>query len=130
MSSYIPISKSRYAPVDLAYNDSNNVMSFGLGPCSQMLKIDGRHENMCWGMMPSQWNLQKDTNLACLRESRLDNIEAYYTEPRTNEYAVYRHATPNNVAQVSEAALPCSSRGCSHLARGAYTLRRPCRKNL
>jgi hypothetical protein len=130
--SYIPISKSRYGPVDLPFNDANNVLVFGLGPCSQMLKIDEYRpgQNQCWGMMPSQWSLQQDTNIGCLRENYLDKIEAFYTEPRTNEFSVYQHATPNNVAEVNYQALPCSSRGCSHLAQGAFTISRPCRRNL
>ena len=63
---YLPISKSRLGKIDLAFESSNNVIPFSLGPCSQCLEVFGRHEGQCWGSFPSQWSLQKDSSASCI----------------------------------------------------------------
>lgn len=83
---YIPIHDSFSSKMDLAYipRPGDNNLAFGLGPCSKMTQIAGRHENQCWGTMPSQWYLRKDASAACFRESEVVSTDAFYVDPRTN----------------------------------------------
>lgn len=80
----VPIYRSRYGPVDLAFQGSQNIMPIGLGPCSKAIEIYGRHQDKCWGSFPSQWHLQGDTSMSCTHEYNLDQFTGYYTGPQTN----------------------------------------------
>ena len=111
-SPYLPIEFSRLGPVDLAYEGGNNNLAFGLGPCSQMTKIFGRHQNQCWGEMPSQWLAQSDSSMACMFENKLSNLSAYYTKPRTNTATAasgLSQAQVYNVRAQSSGPPPCGS---------------------
>lgn len=82
----VPIYKSQYGPVDLAFQGNHNMMPVGLGPCSQAIKIFGRHQegNKCWGTFPSQWFLQGDSSLQCTDAYNLTQFVGYYTSPQSN----------------------------------------------
>ena len=111
-SPYLPIQFSRLGQVDLAYESDNNNIAFGLGPCSQAIKIFGRHGSMCWASFPSQWLNQSDSSASCIWESKLDNLQAFYTEPRTNQMTQVSGLSPMQVSQVegsAQQAPPCGA---------------------
>lgn len=97
---YIPIEFSRLGPVDLAYNSMDNVIPFALGPCSQAIEVFGRHEGLCWGSFPSEWLNQSDTSASCIWESKVENISAHYTTPRTNQVTQLSGLSPMQVSSV------------------------------
>lgn len=101
---YLPIQFSRLGPVELAYESNNNNIAFGLGPCSQAITISGRHQNMCWGSFPSHWLNQSDSSAHCIWESKLENIQAFYTEPRTNQVTRASGLSPMQASQVQQSA--------------------------
>ena len=82
----VPIYKSRYGPVDLAFQGNHNMMPIGLGPCSQATEIYGRHQegNKCWGTFPSQWYLQGDSSMQCTDAYNLSQFTGYFTSPQSN----------------------------------------------
>lgn len=107
---YLPIETSRLGPVDVAFEDNNGVIPFGLGPCSQALTVAGRHGSQCWGEFPSQWLNQKDSSASCMWEHKLQNISAHYTTPRTNQVSQLSGLTPmqmGNVEKNSAHQPPC-----------------------
>lgn len=95
---YIPISRALASRMDLAYvpRPGDNNIAFGLGPCSKMTQISSRHENQCWGSMPSEYYLKTDASAHCLRESNIISSDAYYTGNRspTNSYTINRLNAP------------------------------------
>lgn len=108
---YLPIQFSRLGPVDLAFESDNNVIPFGLGPCSQAIEVFGRHGDQCWGSFESKWLHQKDASASCFWEKRMDNISAHYTTPRTNQVSQLSGLNPMQVARVdaeSQNQPPCA----------------------
>lgn len=109
---YIPIQFSRLGAIDLAYESSDNVIAFGLGPCSQAITVDARHQNQCWGTFPSQWVNQTDSSAHCIWESKLDDLQAMYSYPRTNQVSQSSGLSPMQTSQVeqsSQQAPPCGA---------------------
>ena len=109
---YLPIQFSRLGPIDLAYESSNNNIAFGLGPCSKAITVSARHQNQCWGSFPSEWVNQSDSSAHCLWDSKLSNIQAFYSEPRTNQVTQVSGLSPmqsSQVEQSSQQAPPCGA---------------------
>ena len=101
---YIPIEHSRLGPVTPAYVSDDNDIAFGLFPCSKVNQIFGRHGSQCWGTGPSQWLNQTDSSASCIWEQKLDNISAYYTQPRMNDVTIYSGISPMQVARVEQSS--------------------------
>lgn len=98
----IPIYKSRHGPVDLAFVGGKNMMPVGLGPCSQCIDIQARHQegNKCWGTFQSDWYLQGDQSMKCVQNTNvLTEFGGYYTNPQTNDVNVQDIA--NNPAAIT-----------------------------
>ncbi len=100
---YLPIAHSRLGPVEKAYISPNDNIVFGLGPCSQAITVSARHQEMCWGSFPSKWLNQSDTSAHCIWDSKLSDIQAFYTTPRTNEVTQISGLSPTQSSQVTSA---------------------------
>lgn len=87
----IPIYKSKHGPVELAFVGGKNMMPVGLGPCSQCIDIQARHQegNKCWGTFESDWYLQGDQSMKCVQNTNiLTEFGGYYTNPQSNDVGV------------------------------------------
>lgn len=88
-------------------------MPVGLGPCSQCVDIQARHQegNKCWGTFPSQWHLQGDNSLKCAQSAyKLSQFDGYYTTPQTNSLGVQDIADNQSSIQASEDSINSSLR--------------------
>jgi len=115
---YIPIEYSRLQAVETAYQSNDDVIAFGLGPCSKAIEVFGRHQNQCWGNFPSKWLLQKDASANCVFEDKVSQLNAYYTNPRTNNLTTISGITPmqqKSVKSQSQQQPSCFPGGVSHM---------------
>lgn len=100
----VPRYKSAYGKVDMAFVGSNDMMPVGLGPCSQCIDIQQRHQegDRCWGTFQSNWFLQGDTSLKCAQNAyHLQQFDGYYTGPQSD--TVYVQDVQDDGASVAAA---------------------------
>lgn len=96
---YIPVKRAFANKMELSYvprNAQDNSILVGLGPCSAMSSIDARHENQCWGTMPSQYYLKKDHSVNCMLESNLLSTKAFYSGNPSNNIKMYEQKNVPN----------------------------------